>query len=185
MKNTYDIVKEWMNKDETLWVASKLGLDPNGEFKLISSINMTHPSLEEVLDKTNPRDTNPWEILDNKTSNECHRRGLMETMFPPIDIHEETPSELGKEDDINEHGSYIMNTSLNPHSYEKSPELIGLSTTTHEIFNPLILSVTKDFKRVVVDAYVYHKYYRSRSVNLEIGTRRLVSEGKPLHQLEA
>jgi hypothetical protein len=185
MKNTYAIIKEWMNKDETLWVASKLGLDPNVEFKLISSINMTHPSLKEVLDKTNPRDTNPWEILDNKTSNECHRHGIMETMFPPIDIHEETPSELEKEDDINEHGSYIMNTSLNPHSYEKYLELIGLSTTTHEIFNPRILFVTKDFKRVVVDAYVYHKYYRSHSVNLEISTRRLVSEGKPLYQLEA
>jgi hypothetical protein len=46
MKNTYAIIKEWMDKDEALWVASKLGLDPNGEFKLIFSINMTHPSLE-------------------------------------------------------------------------------------------------------------------------------------------
>jgi hypothetical protein len=78
-----------------------------------------------------------------------------------------------------------MNISSNSCSNEKSPELIGLSTTTHEIFNPLILSIPKDFERVVVDAYVYHKYYRSRCVNLEIDTRRLVSEGKPLHQLEA
>jgi hypothetical protein len=31
MKNTYAIVKEWMDKDETLWLGSKLGLDPNGE----------------------------------------------------------------------------------------------------------------------------------------------------------
>jgi hypothetical protein len=48
-----------------------------------------------------------------------------------------------------------------------------------------ILSVPKDFERMVVDAYVYHKYCISRYVNLEIGTQRLVSEGKPLHQLEA
>jgi hypothetical protein len=170
MKITYAIGKEWMHKDEALWVASKLGLDPNCEFKSISLINITHPSLEEVLDETNPRDTNPWEILDNKISNECHRHGIMETMFLPIDIHEETPLEFEKEDDINKHGSYIMNTSLNPRSYEKSIESIGLSTTTHEIFNPLILSVPKDFERVVVDVYVYHKYCRSRSVNLEIGT---------------
>jgi hypothetical protein len=27
---------------------------------------MTHPSLEKALDEINPRDTNPWEILDNK-----------------------------------------------------------------------------------------------------------------------
>jgi hypothetical protein len=69
--------------------------------------------------------------------------------------------------------------------HEKSPKLIGLSNfATHEIFNPLILPVHKDFDRVVVDAYVYHKYCRSRCVNLEIGTQRLMLEGKPLHQLE-
>jgi hypothetical protein len=44
MKNTYPIVKEWMDKDEALWLGSKLGLYPNGELKPISSINMTHPS---------------------------------------------------------------------------------------------------------------------------------------------
>jgi hypothetical protein len=50
----YAIVKEWMDKDEALWLGSKLSLDPNGELKPISSINMTHPSLEEALDETNP-----------------------------------------------------------------------------------------------------------------------------------
>ena len=151
-----------MDKDKTLWVESKLDLDPNGELKSISLINMTHLSLDEVLDEINPRATNPWEILDNKMSNECHRHGMMETMFPPIDIHEETPSELEKEDNINEHGSYFMNTSSNPCSHEKSVERISLSIATHKIFNPLILPVHKDFERVVVDAYVYHKYYKSR-----------------------
>jgi hypothetical protein len=151
MKNTYAIVKEWMDKDEALWVESKLGLDPNGELKSISSINMTHPSLEKALDEINPRDTNPWEILDNKMSNDCHRHGMMETIFLPMDIHEETPLELEKEDDIDEHGSYIMNTSSNPCSYKKYPKSIDLSNiATHEIFNPLILSAPKDFERVVL-----------------------------------
>jgi hypothetical protein len=122
MKNSYAIAKEWMDKDEALWVESNLGLDSNGEFKSISLINMTHLSLEEVLDKTNPRDTNPWEILDNKMSNECHRHGMMDTMLSPIDIHEESTLELKKEDYISEHGSYFINTSSNPCSYEKSPE---------------------------------------------------------------
>ena len=36
----------------------------------------------------------------------------METMFSPIDIHEETPLELENEDNIDEHGSYLMNTLL-------------------------------------------------------------------------
>ena len=109
--------------------------------------------------KINPRVTNIRKILDNKMTNECHRYGMMETMFPPIDIHEETTLESEKEDDIDEHGSYFMNTSSNPCSYEKSHKTIDLSNiVTHEIFNPLILSVHKNFERVVVDAYVYHKY---------------------------
>jgi hypothetical protein len=169
MKNSYAIVKEWMDKDEALWVESKLALNPNSEFKSISSINMTHPSLEEALDKINLRATNPWKILDNKMSNECHRHGMMETIFSSIDIHEESPLELEKEDCIiDEHGSYIMNTSSNPCSHEKSPKSIGLSNIANrEIFNPLMLPVHKYFERVVVDAYVYHKYYRSHCVNLE------------------
>ena len=136
-----------MDKDEALWVEFKLGLDPNGELKLISLINMTHQSLLEALDKINPRATNPWEILDNKTSNECHRHGMMETMFPPIDIHEETPLELEKEDDIDGHGSYFMNTSSNPCSHEKSLESISLSNiATHEILNPLYFLFIKTLK---------------------------------------
>jgi hypothetical protein len=80
-----------MDKDEALRLGSKLGLDPNGELKPISSINMTHPSLEEALDETNSRDSNPWEILDNKTSNECHGHGMMETNLLPIDINKKHP----------------------------------------------------------------------------------------------
>ena len=91
IKNVYAIAKEWIDKDEALRVESKLGLDPNGELKSISLINMNHPSLDEALDEINPRATNPWVILDNKTSNECHRHGMMEIMFLPINIHEETP----------------------------------------------------------------------------------------------
>ena len=96
--------------------------------------------MDEALDKINPRVTNPREILDNKMTNECYRHGMMETMFSPIDIHEETT--LEQEDDVNEHGSYFVSTSSNPCSYEKSPKSIGLSNVaTHEIFNPLMLSV--------------------------------------------
>ena len=91
---------------------------------------------------------------------------------------------LRREDYINEHGSYFINTSSNPYSYEKFPKSIGLSNiATHEIFNLLILPIHKNFERVVVDAYVYDKYCRS-CINLEIGTQRLVLEGKLLHQLE-
>ena len=83
--------------------------------------------MDEALDTINPRVTNLREILDNKMSNECHRHGMMKTMFSSIDIHEESPLELEKEDDIDERESYFMNTSSNPCSHEKSPESIGTS----------------------------------------------------------
>jgi hypothetical protein len=88
---------------------------------------------------------------------------MMDIMLSPIDIHEESTLELEKEGYISEHGSYFMNTSSNPCSHEKSPNSIGFSNiATHEIFNPLILPVHKYFERVVVDAFVYHKYCKSR-----------------------
>ena len=58
IKNSFAIAKEWMDKDEALWVESKLGLDSNSEFESTTLIKMTHPSLEEALDEINPRATN-------------------------------------------------------------------------------------------------------------------------------
>jgi hypothetical protein len=140
-------------------------LDPNGEVKSISLIKITHPSLGEALDKINSRVTNLREILDNKISNEYHKHGMMETMLSPVDIHEESTLELEKEDDINEHRSYFINASSTPCSHGKSLESIGLSNIAiHEILNPLILPVHKDFERVVVDAFIYHKYCKSHCV---------------------
>ena len=143
VKNSYTI--EWIDKAKTLRLEPKP--NPNGELKSISLINMTHPSLEKALDKINLKVTNPREILDNKMINECHMHGMMEIMFSPIDIHEETPLEVEKEDDIDEHGSYFMNTSSNPRSHEKSPKSIGLSNiVTHEIFNPSYFLFIKTLK---------------------------------------
>ena len=67
--------------------------------------------MDDALNKINLRVTKPREILDNKITNECHRHGIIETMFLPINIHEETTLEFEKEDDIDEHESYFMSTS--------------------------------------------------------------------------
>ena len=97
-----------------------------------------HPSIEEDIDGTNPRETLNTQIRD--------------------------------EDNINEHGIYFIASSFTPYSYETSSQSIGLSNiTTFEISNPLFLSIYKNFKRAVVDAYVYNKYYRSHRVDLDIG----------------
>jgi hypothetical protein len=140
-----------MDKEEAL-KESNLDLALNGEF-LIPFEDETHPSMKEALNETNSRVTNPSKILN---------------------------IQIGDEDDINEHGNYSITISLKPCLYETSLNSIDLSNlSTFEIFNPLILSIYKNFKKVVVDTYVYHKYCKYR---LEIGTLKLVLEGKPLHQ---
>jgi hypothetical protein len=125
-----------MDKEEAL-KESNLDLALNGEF-LTPFEDETHASMKEALDETNSRVTNPSEILN---------------------------IQIGDEDDINEHENYSITISLKPCSYKTSLNSIGLSIlSTLEIFNPLILSIFKNFKRVVVDAYVYLKYYKSRYV---------------------
>ena len=132
-----------MNKEEAL-IESSLDL-VSTPFE-----NMTHPSRKESPDKINLRVTNPSEIFD---------------------IHEESTMKIGEEDDISEHEIYSITISLNPCPYETSPESIDLSIIiTHNIFNPFTLSVHKNFKRMVVDAYLYHKYCKSCCV-LEMDIR--------------
>jgi hypothetical protein len=94
--------------------------------------------------------------------NEYHRHGMMETMFLPIDIHKETTLESKQEDNVNEHEAI----SLTPHQIcahmrNLLNQLVSLTLPHTRSSTPLILPVHKDFKRVVVDAYVYHKYCKS------------------------
>jgi hypothetical protein len=129
-----------MDGQEAL-MESNLGLVSNGEF-LTPFEDEDYPSIEETLDETNSRITNPSKILN---------------------------IQIGGEDNINEHEIYFLTISLKPCSYETSPNLIGLSNlSTFEISNPLTLFVYKNFKRVVVHAYVYYKYCRSRCA-LKVG----------------
>jgi hypothetical protein len=79
-----------------------------------------------------------------------------------LDIYDKSTLEVENDGDFNEQESYFINTPSSPYSYKKSPDSLSLSNVApHEIFNPLMLPVPKDFERVVVDAYVYHKYCRS------------------------
>ena len=80
-----------------------------------------------------------------------------------LSIHEKSSLEIGDKDNINEHGIYFIATSFTLCSYATSFQSICLSNlTTFEISNPLFFSIYKNFKRAVVDAYVYNKYCRSR-----------------------
>lgn len=80
---------------------------------------------------------------------ECHEK---ESAHPLLEM----------ENFINEHGSYPLILSSSPCSFEKSPNSIFLSTK-QEIYNSFTLLVSKIFAVEVVDAFVYHKFSKSRS----------------------
>jgi hypothetical protein len=101
--------------------------------------------------------------MDNALYEANLRGNPMET----LDIYDELSSKFKNDGDFNEQGSYYTNTPSRPCSYEKSSDSLSLSNIApYEIFNPLMLPVPKYFERVVVDAYVYHKYCRSRCISL-------------------
>ena len=70
--------------------------------------------------------------------------------------------ELKKNDSTNEHEDSSFETPCISCSLLESPELITLSATRfYEDHNHLLVLVYKLFRRMVVDAYVYHKYCKS------------------------
>ena len=83
-----------------------------------------------------------------------------------LECHEKESTHpfLEMEDFIDEHGSYPLNLLSSPCSFGKSPNSIFLSTTTkQEIYNSFTPLVSKIFEVEVVDAFVHHKFSKSRS----------------------
>ena len=62
-------------------------------------------------------------------------------------------------DSIDEHGSFILKIPQEPWSFNNSPESdMFCASSTHEGYNNLKGLSRKTFRRLVVDAYVYHKH---------------------------
>jgi len=66
--------------------------------------------------------------------------------------------ESDEKDSTDEHGTVIFEM---PCSFNATPESGMLSAPcTHEHYNHLMVLFCKTFRRLVVDVYIYHKYYR-------------------------
>ena len=115
----------------------------------------TNMLVEEVrkCSLSEPRIPDIVGIEDRKLPIECEeiideRTGILEAVTREY-----------KNDYVVEHDSYIFNESQNPCSHEKSPELIKFCACIYD--NHSKLHVYKIFERMVVDAFVYHKYSKS------------------------
>ena len=77
--------------------------------------------------------------------------------------------ELKKNNSTNKHEGFSFETPCDSYSLLESLESITLSATSfYEDHNHLLFLVYKLFRRMVVDAYVYHKYCKSRSRNMAL-----------------
>jgi hypothetical protein len=71
--------------------------------------------------------------------------------------------ESEREDSIDKHGSFFLGKSQEPCSYNTSPESDELNVTSkYKDHNHSKIFICKMFRRMVVDAFVYHKFCKSR-----------------------
>ena len=82
--------------------------------------------------------------------------------FCAMDIPIAPTLETKKEDSTDEHEIFSFETPQGSSSLLESLEFMSLSTMCfYEDDNHLSVLVLKLFRRMVVDAFVYHKYYKS------------------------
>ena len=93
---------------------------------------------------------------------ECHRQEMINEYVWSMDILE--GSTLESQDHVDKHQSYILEEPQDPCFHEKSLELIfSRATNTYESYTHPMLLFYQILERMVVDAFVYHKYSKARS----------------------
>jgi hypothetical protein len=86
---------------------------------------------------------------------------MMDEYVWSIDIPWASTLEPDKGGLLNEHDSFILEEPLDPCSPEKPPESIHGIKGTYKSYNHPMPIDQNNFKRMVVDAFVYHKYCKS------------------------
>ena len=95
---------------------------------------------------------------------ECHRQEMIDEYVWSMDILERSNLESKKEDHVDEYQNYFLEEPQDPRFREKSPDSIFPSTNcTYESYTHPMLLFYQILVRMVVDAFVYHKYSKARS----------------------
>jgi hypothetical protein len=135
------------------------GDNPNkgGILNLLVDVKREHKSSEVKIPI-------PMEDEDGNPLVECHRQEIMDEYVWSMDILEASNLESKKEDHVEEHERYILEEPQDACLHEKSPESIfPYATYTYEHYTHPMLLFYQILERMVVDAFVYHKYSKARS----------------------
>jgi len=87
---------------------------------------------------------------------------ILHERFCDMDMPKAPTLETEEKDSTIEHESFSFETPHVSCSRLESPEFVVLSTACYKEDNHPLLPVSKLFRRMVVDVFVYHKYYKSR-----------------------
>jgi hypothetical protein len=101
--------------------------------------------------------------FDQESTSSFHDVSLEMEKSLAMEIYKERTLESKGKDSIDEHDSFILDMPHKPCSHQASLESVMLGALgTHEDYNHLLVLYCKKFRRMVVDAYVYHKHCRFR-----------------------
>jgi hypothetical protein len=135
--------------------------DPFGEVKFITTFIPLSPSLElKTCPSSHPNIVfkSGLDSIDASLENKNSRA---------MDIGETPTLESKRRDSVDNHESFTFETPHVSCSISKYPEFVSLSITCfYEGHNHLLILVYKLFKRMLMDAYIYHKYCKSHGCTM-------------------
>ena len=136
----------------------KISSEPiEGEPNHIEAISILCPSMPAI-------DVSSKSVLRGELMSISTTTMTYPNLMEELNCHEKESAPPKKDDFINKHVSYFLTIPSIPCSYEKFPKFICSSAITDKIYNPFLLPVNKNIERVIVDAFVYHKFCKFHSV---------------------
>jgi hypothetical protein len=112
-----------------------------------------------LVDERSPSPSIEFEPLPAGPKYVVHDHDRDPTLIWAMEFCEAPTLESEGKNSIDEHGSFILEIPQEPYSFSASPKSGTLcAPRKHKDYNHLKVLSCKIFRRLVVDAYIYHKY---------------------------
>jgi hypothetical protein len=145
--------------EEVMFVSSFISSEP-----IVHLHETERPSSPSI--KPKPCPSGPQNIVlvyHQETTRFLHDASLEKENLQATDKLETSTLEDERKHSTNEHESFSFKIPQDSCSHKESPESCSISTTSLcEDHNHLPVLISNMFRRMVVDAYIYHKYCKSR-----------------------
>jgi hypothetical protein len=146
---------------EVLEFSTPQEYDSEDPLHLCEGEQSSSPSIE-----FEPLPIGPYHVasdLDRESTLSFHDASLEMKKSWAMKIYDALTLEFKGKDSTDEHGSFTLDIPPKPCSHHASPESAMLGALgMHEVYNRLMVLSCKKFRRMIVDAYVYHKHCRFR-----------------------